>query len=50
MGLEYFLEMVDTKHRYGSHLRSYHAEWKKADTTQNFFYWLDFGGTKISCT
>ena len=25
MGLEYFLEMVDEKHRYGSHLRAYHA-------------------------
>ena len=25
MGLEYFLELVDEKHRYGSHLRAYHA-------------------------
>lgn len=48
MGLEYFLEMVDEKHRYGSHLRSYHAEWKKADTHENFFYWLDQGdGLKV---
>ena len=43
MGLEYFLEMVDEKHRYGSHLRAYHAEWKRADTNENFFYWLDYG-------
>lgn len=43
MGLEYFLEMVDTKHRYGSHLRYYHAVWKKADTHENYFYWLDEG-------
>ncbi|KAI9723175.1 MAG: hypothetical protein M1828_004278 [Chrysothrix sp. TS-e1954] len=43
MGLEYFLEMVDEKHRYGSHLRSYHAVWKHADTHENFFYWLDYG-------
>lgn len=43
MGLEYFLEMVDEKHRYGSHLRAYHAEWKKANTNENFFYWLDHG-------
>ena len=32
MGLDYFLEMVDHKHRYGSNLRRYHAEWKKADS------------------
>ncbi len=46
MGLEYFLEMVDHKHRYGSNLRRYHAEWKKSDTTENFFYWLDYGEGK----
>jgi hypothetical protein len=43
MGLAYFLEMVDLKHRYGSNLRAYHDEWKKADTNENFFYWLDYG-------
>ncbi|KAL9117339.1 MAG: hypothetical protein Q9187_006126 [Circinaria calcarea] len=43
MDLSYFLEMVDLKHRYGSHLRAYHAEWMKADTHENFFYWLDYG-------
>ena len=43
MGLQYFLEMIDVKHRYGSNLRSYHEEWKKADTNENFFYWLDYG-------
>ncbi|KAI9662496.1 MAG: hypothetical protein M1821_008663 [Bathelium mastoideum] len=43
MDLQYFLEMVDQKHRYGSNLRAYHAEWKKADTNDNFFYWLDEG-------
>ncbi|CAK4031345.1 IQ domain-containing IQM4-like [Lecanosticta acicola] len=46
MGLEYFLEMVDQKHRYGSNLRRYHQEWKKSDTTENFFYWLDYGDGK----
>ena len=48
MGLEYFLEMVDEpKHRYGSHLRSYHAVWKKdSSTNENFFYWLDHGAGK----
>ncbi len=29
MDLQYWLEMVDLKHRYGSNLRTYHAEWKK---------------------
>ncbi|KAG5946257.1 hypothetical protein E4U53_006607 [Claviceps sorghi] len=43
MGLQYFLEMVDSKHRYGSNLRMYHEEWKKSDTTENYFYWLDYG-------
>lgn len=46
MGLQYFLEMVDVKHRYGSNLRQYHAEWKKSDTKENYFYWLDYGGGK----
>ncbi|KAK9425505.1 putative IQ domain-containing protein IQM6 [Seiridium unicorne] len=43
MGLQYFLEMVDLKHRYGSNLRQYHEEWKRADTNENYFYWLDYG-------
>lgn len=46
MGIDYFLEMVDQKHRYGSNLRRYHAEWKKSDTKENFFYWLDVGEGK----
>ena len=46
MDLPYFLEMVDIKHRYGSNLRTYHAEWKKADTHENYFYWLDHGEGK----
>jgi hypothetical protein len=35
--------MVDLKHRYGSNLRTYHQQWKKSDTHENFFYWLDEG-------
>ncbi|OQN95815.1 hypothetical protein B0A48_18100 [Cryoendolithus antarcticus] len=46
MGLDYFLEMVDVKHRYGSNLRRYHVEWKKSETKENFFYWLDEGEGK----
>ncbi|KAK5632648.1 hypothetical protein RRF57_008362 [Xylaria bambusicola] len=46
MGLQYFLEMVDLKHRYGSNLRTYHREWQRSDTNENFFYWLDYGAGK----
>lgn len=46
MDLSYFLEMVDVKHRYGSNLRKYHAEWKSRPTNENFFYWLDHGEGK----
>lgn len=38
--------MVDSKHRYGSNLRRYHQEWMKSDTTENYFYWLDYGEGK----
>ena len=46
MDLQYFLEMVDHKHRYGSNLRKYHNHWKTQNTNQNFFYWLDQGDGK----
>lgn len=46
MDLSYFLEMVDGKHRHGSHLRAYHAIWKNAPSSENFFYWLDYGEGK----
>lgn len=46
MDLEYFLEMVDQKHRYGSSLRRYHEVWKNQDTNQSFFVWLDSGDGK----
>jgi hypothetical protein len=46
MDLQYFLEMVDVKHRYGSNLRAYHDSWKKENTNENFFYWLDYGEGK----
>uniref|UniRef100_A0A0B7JQ07 IQ calmodulin-binding motif protein n=1 Tax=Bionectria ochroleuca TaxID=29856 RepID=A0A0B7JQ07_BIOOC len=38
--------MVDVKHRYGSNLRTYHSEWLRSETTENFFYWLDIGEGK----
>jgi hypothetical protein len=46
MDLRYFLEMVDSKHRYGANLQVYHEYWKRQATTQNFFYWLDHGAGK----
>ena len=46
MDLQYFLEMVDLKHRHGSNLRVYHICWKNSPTNQNFFYWLDYGDGK----
>ncbi len=46
MGLEYFLEMVNSKHRHGSNLRAYHTSWKSSLSNQNFFYWLDYGEGK----
>jgi hypothetical protein len=49
MDLQYFLEMVDRKHRYGSNLRKYHNYWKAQPTSQNFFYWMDQGeGREVS--
>ena len=46
MGLDYWLEMVDQKHRYGTNLLKYHGVWHEADTEENFFYWLDEGAGK----
>ncbi|KAJ5729525.1 uncharacterized protein N7483_004033 [Penicillium malachiteum] len=44
--LQYFLEMVDAKHRHGSNLRAYHTVWKNSPSNENFFYWLDHGEGK----
>ncbi|KFY49893.1 hypothetical protein V496_09725 [Pseudogymnoascus sp. VKM F-4515 (FW-2607)] len=50
MDLQYWLEMVDVRHRYGSNLRTYHQEWQRAETNENFFYWLDYGeGRMVEC-
>lgn len=46
MDLQYFLEMVDVKHRHGSNLRAYHTVWKNSPSSENFFYWLDHGEGK----
>jgi hypothetical protein len=46
MDLQYFLEMVDLKHRHGSNLRAYHTFWRNSSSDENFFYWLDHGDGK----
>lgn len=46
MDLQYFLEMVDLKHRHGSNLRAYHTCWRNSSSNENFFYWLDHGDGK----
>ncbi|CAI7626445.1 unnamed protein product [Penicillium palitans] len=43
MHLQYFLEMVDLKHRHGSNLHWYHTYWRNSPSNENFFYWLDYG-------
>jgi D-hexose-6-phosphate mutarotase len=47
MEAQYWLEMVDKKHRYGSNLKHYHAAWEEDQNTKdNFFKWLDEGDGK----
>lgn len=46
MDVQYFLELVDLKHRHGSNLRTYHTLWRESSSSENFFYWLDHGEGK----
>lgn len=43
---QYWLELVDSQHRYGLNLKWYHRRWQQEDTTDNFFKWLDRGAGK----
>ncbi|KAG8954436.1 hypothetical protein FRC04_011763 [Tulasnella sp. 424] len=43
---QHWLELIDSKHRYGSNLKYYHRRWVEADTKENFFQWLDHGEAK----
>ncbi|CAG8652719.1 15788_t:CDS:2, partial [Cetraspora pellucida] len=43
---EHWLEICDSKHRYGANLKIYHDYWLKTPTKENFFDWLDKGGGK----
>mmetsp|Transcript_4775 Transcript_4775/g.7423 ORF Transcript_4775/g.7423 Transcript_4775/m.7423 type:complete len:573 (-) Transcript_4775:324-2042(-) len=44
--IDHWLEVTDSKHRYGSCLRPYFDVWNQSDSEQNFFYWLDYGQGK----
>ncbi|TIB42934.1 hypothetical protein E3P86_00149 [Wallemia ichthyophaga] len=45
---QHWLEMIDTKHRYGVNLKCYHKLWSVSGTSDNFFRWLDYGeGTHL---
>ncbi|WVQ78707.1 hypothetical protein IAT38_000794 [Cryptococcus sp. DSM 104549] len=43
---QHWLEMIDPKHRYGSNMKYYFRKWKEAETSDNFFRWLDRGEGK----
>jgi hypothetical protein len=43
-----WLESTDERHRYGCMLFEYYALWAVADTTQSFFFWLDYGDGKTA--
>lgn len=36
---QHWLEMIDTKHRYGANLKWYHRIWHESGTEENFFRW-----------
>lgn len=38
---KHWLESSDPKHRYGNFLNCYFKIWKKSNTNESFFYWLD---------
>ena len=43
MDARYFLELVDSQHRYGTNLQVYHGEWLRSKAHESFFRWLDEG-------
>ncbi|GER43428.1 calmodulin binding protein, partial [Striga asiatica] len=43
---EHWIEAIDPKHRYGKSLHLYFDEWRKSNSGQPFFYWLDLGDGK----
>ncbi|XP_073110829.1 IQ domain-containing protein IQM4-like [Elaeis guineensis] len=41
LALQYWLEAVYPRHRYGHNLNCYYDVWFDGESTQSFFYWLD---------
>jgi hypothetical protein len=41
-----WLEATDKRHRYSSNLFAFYGEWAQQETTDSFFYWLDYGAGK----
>ncbi|KAF5458817.1 hypothetical protein F2P56_022818 [Juglans regia] len=46
LALQYWVEAIDPKHRYGHNLHLYYDVWFQSESTQPFFYWLDVGDGK----
>lgn len=43
---QHWLEAIDPRHRYGHNLQFYYDIWRKSQSNQPFFYWLDIGDGK----
>ncbi|XP_060206622.1 IQ domain-containing protein IQM6-like isoform X1 [Lycium barbarum] len=46
LNYRHWLEAIDPRHRYGVNLNRYHEVWCNSESSQPFFYWLDFGDGK----
>ncbi|KAI3995101.1 hypothetical protein MKX01_031903 [Papaver californicum] len=46
LAFQHWIEAIDPRHRYGHSLHLYYEVWRKGDTGQPFFYWLDIGDGK----
>ncbi|KAI3832692.1 hypothetical protein MKW98_002238 [Papaver atlanticum] len=46
LAFQHWIEAIDPRHRYGHSLNLYYEVWRKGDTGQPFFYWLDIGDGK----
>ncbi|RZC84022.1 hypothetical protein C5167_046807 [Papaver somniferum] len=46
LAFQHWIEAIDPRHRYGHSLHLYYEVWRKGDTSQPFFYWLDIGDGK----
>ncbi|KAK6126406.1 hypothetical protein DH2020_039856 [Rehmannia glutinosa] len=46
LAFQHWIEAIDPRHRYGHSLHLYFNEWRKTNSGQPFFYWLDLGDGK----